>query len=371
MLIGGANEFQEYAAGYYGVKSDFTSKDMKLIAQENLQMKIEVEEEIRQLKAQSKPVHVCLTNAGSAVAYSMVHDIAQGDAIGKDAEIALHLFDEADKTEVMLGVEMEAFDLATTLLRQTLVTSDIKEAFTNCSAIVFLDELLQGEVETKDEWLRRNFELFSSYGQVINEVADQNVKVIVAGDGPVNLNASAIIQNAPNISPQNVVALARMVENQTKAVLSDRLKVNSAGVVDVIVWGNINGTNYVDTSKSRVHGYDGAIWGPPSFSLSAIEMVHDNKWLTTEFEELLANRKKEIRSAQNGVSSASQAAAVVTMMNHWWNGSPQGQIFSLGVSSQGKGPTTIFFFFLWRRVLKKHRHISLYQTKLFTKVKFQ
>lgn len=51
------------------------------------------------------------------------------------------------------------------------------------------------------------------------------------------------------IPRQNFVASSRLVENQAKSVLAERLKTNTAGVVDLIVWGNINGNHFIDASK--------------------------------------------------------------------------------------------------------------------------
>lgn len=35
-------------------------------------------------------------------------------------------------------------------------------------------------------------------------------------------------------------------------------------------------------------------------------------------------------------ASMSRAAAIETTMAHWWNGTPEGQIFSLVVTSEGR-----------------------------------
>ena len=174
---------------------------------------------------------------------------------------------------------MEAFDLACPLLRNITVTSNMHQAFSDCVAVVLLDELLQQDGETKDEWLIRNSEHFVKYVKVINEFCRKDVKVLVGGQGPVNFNAFMMTENCGNIPKQNIVAASRLVENRAKAVLADRLRVNSSCMVDVIVWGNPNGQHYIDVSRSRVHQYDGAIWGPPSFSLPATDMIADAKWL--------------------------------------------------------------------------------------------
>ena len=334
ILIGGANEFQEYARGYYNITSDIMSGDMLKVAEENLVTNTEITEEEHYYKSLSKPLHMCITNASSPVCYHMIHAISRGDIFGPDTEIALHLYDNQGDPGVLEGLEMETRDLACSLLRQIIVTSNVHQAFADCSTIVLLDEIPQ--MSDRAEWIQKNAELFSQYGNTINEVAKPDVKVIVAGSGPTNFNTCVLIQNAPRINQRNFVSMSRMVENHTKAVIADRLNVNSAGVADVLVWGNINGEHYIDVSRARVHGYDGAIWGPPSYSRSVVEMVHDNKWLETELLEVVAKRRATEQESLGHPVVMSYASNLATLLSHSYTGSPQGQIFSLGVSSEGR-----------------------------------
>ena len=110
-------------------------------------------------------------------------------------------------------------------------------------------------------------------------------------------------QVSEKIPKQNIVTMSRVVERRAKAVIGEKLKVsdlvhdtttsilnnlvslqvNSACVVDVIVWGNQNGQHFIDVNRGRVHEYDGAVWGPPWFSLPVPEMVADEKWLQVVF----------------------------------------------------------------------------------------
>ena len=79
------------------------------------------------------------------------------------------------------------------------VVNNPVNAFSDCSAIIILDELLQQEDEEYDDWIQRNCDFFSSYAQEINWLAKKNVRVLVAGNGPVNFNAMMMIKNAPNV----------------------------------------------------------------------------------------------------------------------------------------------------------------------------
>lgn len=286
VLIGGANEFQEYAFGYYGVQSTQVSDDMRKMAEENKAYKIEEDKEEEAIKALSHPLNVCITNASNQVCYNLINAMAMGDIFGETTEISLHLLDDKANMESLEGLRMEAMDLAHGLLREIIVTSDVSKAFQGCDAIIVMDDLVQKEKESRDDFVKRSVEHHVKYAKVINEKAKKEVKVLLTGTGPTNLNIYMMIQNAPNIPKQNMVGLSRTLENNAKSVVGEKLNVNPSGVVDLIVWGNINGGTYIDLSKCRVHGYDGAIWGPPSFSLPAVEMIWDKKWMENEFTGL-------------------------------------------------------------------------------------
>ena len=184
--------------------------------------------------------------------------------------------------------------------------------------------------------------MFTKYGQCLDQAARRDVRVIIASQtGPINFNAAVLAKNCKNVSKQNIVGVSRMVERRAKATLAQRLtansahNVNSGHVVDVIVWGNTNKTHHIDTTNSRVHLYDGAIWGPPWYSRKIAEMVHDDKWLATEFLTTIAARRELMETAMKHSAAVSLATAVVTCVDHWWNGSPPGQNFSMTVCSQG------------------------------------
>ncbi|XP_053408985.1 putative malate dehydrogenase 1B isoform X2 [Mercenaria mercenaria] len=334
VLIGGANEFQEYAQGYYGIESELVSNDMTKIAAENAKIKTESDKEEAEYKAHSQPVNVCITNASSHVCYSLLNSLTRGDVLGSNVELMVRLFDNTGEKEYLEGVRMETEDLANGLLRGIKVETDITEAFRDCSVIILLDEILQGD-KTKEEWIKENSEHFVKYAKVIDKVANKSVKVLVAGAGPVNFNATMMIKNAPNIPRQNFVAMSRLVENHSKSIIAERLKVNTAGVVDLIIWGNPNGQHYIDVSNSRVHGYDGSIIGPDSFSVSGPEMVFDHLWLETEYLDLVKTKQAKAEIAMGHPAVLSQASAINSTLMHWCNGSPSGQIFSLGVCSNG------------------------------------
>lgn len=46
-------------------------------------------------------------------------------------------------------------------------------------------------------------------------------------------------------------------------------------VTDVIVWGNVSSSFYVDLQRAKVYNCDGAISGPPFFSQPVLKIIHE------------------------------------------------------------------------------------------------
>ncbi|RUS77226.1 hypothetical protein EGW08_015018, partial [Elysia chlorotica] len=346
VLIGGANEFQEYVKAYYDLESDLNSYDMRTVSEENKVTKNELDEEESEFKALSQPVHLCITNAAHPACYHMVSTLSSGRVLGRNTELTIRfLASKEEQLNQVQGVAMEAEDLAHGLLRGVKVYIDPEEAFEGCSYIIMMDELMQEEAELKVDWLKRNHNFFSDYAVAINKKALSSCKVMLVGNGPLNFNAMAVQKSAPNLARQNIVVVSSVVENHAKAVIGERLSVNPAGVVNLLVWGNINSRHFFDVNQCRIHGYDGAVWGPYWHSVDAREMVHDNKWIARDFPGLVAARKERVSEAIGRSTGLSTANAVTTTLQHWCQGSPPGQIFSLGVYSERwyKVPEGLFF----------------------------
>ncbi|KAK6970038.1 malate dehydrogenase 1B [Biomphalaria glabrata] len=348
VLIGGANEFQEYVKAYYDVESEMTSYEMRMVAAENKKTKDELDEEEKYFKSLSNPVNVCITNAASPVCYHLLHSISTGQVLGPKVELVIHLLVNSEEDlEQVMGTAMEAEDLALSLLRDVKVFTEAEEAFKDCQIIIFLDEIQRQEDMTMRKWYIQYMALFTFYGEIIDKKALRNCKVLVCGNGPINFNATILARSAQKIARQNVVAVASVVENQAKSVIGEKLNVNPAGVVNLLVWGNINAKRHLDVSKCQVHGYDGAITGPSWYSVNAIEMLHDNKWLSSEFPALVSARHLKVSRVMGRSTSLSTANSISTLLKLWFRGSPHGQIFSLAVYSEGwyGVPEGIFFSF--------------------------
>lgn len=323
ILLGGCNDFLEMAQGYYGITSHKMSDKLVNIAKENLKTKEEDDEEEEERKKQINPLRVCVSGASTDVAYGVLGDLARGEVFDVQQEVAIILFDDQETTDSLKAVSYEVQDSAWPLLRSVEYTSDINTAFKDIKVAIILDGAKQCDKIQAAK-------IHKQIGEALEANADKDVKVLVAG-GPACFNTYIASKSAPSIPKVNFCALARGEENRAKGLLAKKLEVNSAGIKDVVIWGDPGFNQIPDATRSRVDGYDGAIWGPhvPGFTRSVPEMVHDNKWLGGEFIQSLTTNDESVKSAML------MSAAVLTQLRDWWNGTTTSDIWSLGVISEG------------------------------------
>lgn len=201
----------------------------------------------------------------------MLNTISSGEVFGNDIELEINLICNEDDLSIS-GVKMEIEDLAYTLVRGINSTTDQAVGLKDCEAVIILDQLTRDEEETEESWLKRNCDMLSSRIKAIDYCCKPTVKVLIAGQGPVNTGLSAALKDIKNIDKKNIITMPRLIENQAKALLAKKVKVNTSDVVDVIVWGD-NEKYHCDISQAKVHNHDGPIWGPPSYSRLATLLV--------------------------------------------------------------------------------------------------
>ncbi|NWX91478.1 MDHC protein, partial [Nothoprocta pentlandii] len=329
LLLGGVNDFLEYAQHYYGITSPMLSEEMLAIAEENLQAHLETEKEEEEIKGLINPLQIWITSASAPTCYHLIPLLANGQVFGMTTEISIHLLDTKQFEEVLCGIVMEAEDMAFPLLRSIVKHSKMEEAFLEADVIIILDDILfKHEAPCLEECIRELSDVCQVYARLIEKNAKSGVRVIAAGKTFVNLKALMIRTYGPFIKPENIIALATIWESAAKAMLARKLNVNAAGVKDVIIWGNVTGWSYIDFSYARVYGFDSAIWGPPDFSRPLCNVIHNNcKFLSA---------RSSVNSREYCGIGMSPAHAVATILRYWYQGSPTGEIVSVGILSEGQ-----------------------------------
>ena len=332
LYLGGCDDFMEMVEAYYGVRSTKMSEELGAISKENLAMKRLLDEEKAEAQKAINPLRITITAAASSINYIVLNSLLSGEIFGFEQDLSVTLLDTPENQEALSGVVMEVIDCAWDLLKNISQTSDMKQAFTNADLVLVLD----ADCCTVDvDILIQNAAIYKQYAEMIEAGAKKNARILVCGKA-ANLAANVISAFAPSIPKNNIHALSRLQENRAKAVLARKLKVNSCGVTDLIVWGCPGNDSLFDISMSQVKGYDGAIWAPhiETFSRPVVEMIYDHKWVATEFLEEVNMQEECLKGKHKLSPSMSAGVAILDFLKEWWQGSAS-QMTSLGVVSKG------------------------------------
>merc|ERR1740139_1489183 len=103
----------------------------------------------------------------------------------------------------------------------------------------------------RKDLLEANAKIFSSQGEIINKVADKNIKIVVVGN-PANTNAVIIASKATRINKRNITALTRLDQNRAMGQLSEKLQVPVSSIRNVTVWGNHSASQYPQVDNAEL-----------------------------------------------------------------------------------------------------------------------
>lgn len=142
--------------------------------------------------------------------------------------ISLHLLDVGGSEEELYGVRMETEDLALPQLHKVTTHINLDQAFQQAHVIILLDDREDGE-DGEERVMRKISDRYQGYGQLIDERANKEVVVVVAGNSFVNLKCSLLLENAPSIDSSHFVAMATQLEYEARALLAQKLCVKPAG----------------------------------------------------------------------------------------------------------------------------------------------
>ena len=271
------------------------------------------------------PLRVCLTNASSATAYHLSFLIATGQVFG-DELVQLQLLDTSDNQEQLQGTAMELTDLASSTLIGVVCTHSLQEAFNSVSAAFILDFPGPREEETELEGLGGSeaggsetaphekmvataSSVFREYARIVDFCSQKDVRVIITGQF-ANTGAAIMARTVSSIPKENFIASAALVEQQARALLAGKLKLNGSDVQQVAIWGKTR-EGVVDTSQAMVRHFEGAIMGPDPFSLPLDRCLFESDWLDKEFPSLLAARNGR------GQRSLTEAVVLGRLMEEW------------------------------------------------------
>lgn len=271
----------------------------------------------------SKPIkRIAVTGGAGQIAYSILFRIANGDMLGKDQPIALHILEIPEAVPALEGVKMELMDCAFPLLKEVKIGCDPKEIFEGIHYALLIGSKPRGPGMERSDLLMDNGKIFVGQGQALNIVADENVKVLVVGN-PCNTNCMIAMNNAPRIPKKNFHAMTRLDQNRASFQLANKAGVDITAVTNMTIWGNHSTTQVPDYVNAKISGK------------AASEVISDNGWFEEAFIPCVQKRGAQVIAARGKSSAASAANAAIDAMRALVMPTPEGQWFSSGVSAVG------------------------------------
>lgn len=271
----------------------------------------------------SKPTkRIAVTGGAGQIAYSLLFRIANGDMLGPDQPVALHILEVPAVVAVLEGVRMELEDCAFPLLKEIHIGSDPNVIFANIDYALLVGAKPRSAGMERSDLMNDNAKIFIEQGKALNAHANPDVKVLVVGN-PCNTNCLIAMTHAPRIPKKNFHAMTRLDQNRAVAQLALKADVEVEDVSNVAIWGNHSATQVPDFLNAKIQGKP------------VEKIIKDRSWLEKEFITTVQKRGSAILEARGKSSAASAASAIVDAIKSLSVPTPKGEWFSSAVSSDG------------------------------------
>ena len=268
------------------------------------------------------PVKVAVTGAAGNIGYSLLFRIASGAIFGPDRPVELRLLEVTPALKALEGVVMELDDSAFPLLAGVETGDDPNKVFDGVNLALLVGAKPRGPCMERGDLLKDNGGIFAPQGKALNDVAADDVRVVVTGN-PANTNALIAMNNAPDIPNERFSALTRLDHNRAIAQLAAKTGASVTEISNMTIWGNHSATQYPDLFHAKVKGQ------------VAAEAVGDQAWIEDTYIPTVAKRGAAIIDARGASSAASAAAATIDHARDWFAGTAQGDWTSMAVPSDG------------------------------------
>jgi malate dehydrogenase len=263
---------------------------------------------------------IAVTGGGGQIAYSLLFRIANGDLLGSDQPIALHILEIPSQMQVLEGVKMELQDGAYPLLQEICIGSNPFELFEGIDLALLIGAAPRGPGMERNDLLAVNGKIFIEQGRALNEVANPDVRVFVVGN-PCNTNCLIALHHAPKIAPTQFYAMTRLDQNRAVFQIAAKAGVEVTEVSPIIIWGNHSSTQVPDFYHAKIK------------DKPVVDVIQDKQWLENEFISQVQKRGAAVIGARGKSSAASAAQALIDSVKEVWH--PTGQPYSLSVFSKG------------------------------------
>ncbi|CAF1035076.1 unnamed protein product [Adineta steineri] len=381
-LVGDLDDFQEYVHCYYGsILNHFmtnTSALFRSIAEENAQQYIrDLELNEQHIKQTVNPYHICIIGADHPCAYGLFPDLLSSDLF-PNRDICLRLTThDPTKLSSLEAIAMEIEDLACKQFRTIEISlqNNDKFSYENTDFILILDDYFNEEKQKyfdslvkekatlnegydkenlfaderppfKSEKMKYDIKQAYNYYKTLANQIQLNLKstcrILLACSNSIMIATHAFIKTIKTIPTNQIIGLARIIENQAKARIGKKLSIDIKNVVDLHIVGDINGEYIIDTNNCQAVNYEGAIWAK-TFLRDSTEMLADSKFIKEVIGKEVENRDFELYTyvEQNRTLVHTQAKAILSFIQDWINGSNNPHSYScvMSCSSSALGLT--------------------------------
>ena len=179
--------------------------------------------------------------------------IANGDLLGPDQPVILHLLEITPALGALGGVVMELDDCAFPLLDGVVTTDDANEAFNGVNYALLVGSRPRTKGMERKDLLEANGAIFTTQGKALAAGAADDVRILVVGN-PANTNCLIAMNNAGSIPRERFTAMTRLDHNRAKAQLAAKAGVPITSVTHMTIWGNHSATQYPDVFHAQVDG---------------------------------------------------------------------------------------------------------------------
>ena len=270
----------------------------------------------------STPVKVAVTGAAGQIGYSLLFRIASGSLFGPDTPVELRLLEITPALKALEGVVMELDDCAFPTLAGVQIGDDPTTVFDGVNFALLVGARPRGPGMERGDLLEANGGIFAPQGKALNDVAADDIRVVVTGN-PANTNALIAQSNAPDIPASRFSALTRLDHNRAISQLAAKTGAPVTEIKKMTIWGNHSATQYPDLFHTEVKGQ------------IAADLINDQDWLENTYIPTVAKRGAAIIDARGASSAASAASATVDHARTWAQGTPDGDWVSMAVKSDG------------------------------------
>lgn len=258
---------------------------------------------------------VAVTGGAGQINYNLLFRIANGDLLGKDVPVALHILEIPQALDALKGVVMELQDCCFPLLKEVKIGSDPMEIFEDINYALLVGAKPRSKGMERKDLILDNGKIFVEQGKALNAKANRDVKVLVVGN-PCNTNCLICMHNAPDIPTDQFFAMTRLDENRAKAFIAEKAKVAVTDVKQMAIWGNHSKTQVPDYFHAQIEG-------------KSVHELLDNDWLENTFLQKVQNRGAEIIEARGKSSAASAANGAIDSIRSMITTTPEDDWHSL------------------------------------------